>query len=212
MQDIHIHLQQARWTISKLRLVFACISSANFCAHTHADETASHCKHKGRGVGVPGGLGLAGIYYMNSTREAEAGKPCRVHDDSKGCTLPSAVDSMWASGPCQPYTKLRNGCGPEPEGHGGYNATFGEEGSIISIAKKLRPSFLFSEQVLGFGTRSKDSGISPMDKFCAELMDIEKPDGTPHFGGHLSLQIDSNLFVKTRRPRYLLHETSTQMK
>ncbi len=77
--------------------------------------------------------------------EAELGSPCKIHSGERDtCSLPprGTVDIVVGSGPCEPFSALRNGAGSRNTAalnHAGYNVSFGETGSLISVVKSLCP-------------------------------------------------------------------------
>jgi hypothetical protein len=135
--------------------------------------------------------------------QAEAGLPCKIHPSGEGCELPVDVDVLDASGPCQPYSALRNsGFATAPEKHPLYKTTFGKTGSVISVCRKTLPRVFISEQVEGFAKESKENpGMSPKTEFVSEVLGITRPDGTAHFTNCLTVKQDAAKFVRTARPR-----------
>ncbi len=139
-------------------------------------------------------------------RQAENGDPCARHPQSGGCSLPTDVDVMFGSGPCQPYSQLRrSGKATKVQAHEGYPATFGKEGSIISICQRTLPRVLLTEQVAGFSAAyTKESpDITPKSDFVSEVMSITNTAGDPHFAKCVAVQFDSAEFLTCGRPRFL---------
>jgi hypothetical protein len=140
--------------------------------------------------------------------EAECGGQCLRHPCVEdGCRLPEPLTThmLVGSGPCQPYSQMRNGCGPaNVRDHGGYEATFGDHGSVLSITKTVLPHVSMSEQVIKFDAAfEKDGSHSPKDEYMDQMRAIERPNGLKHFAAGMAVKLDSSLFVEGNRGRWL---------
>jgi hypothetical protein len=115
------------------------------------------------------------------------------------------IDILDASGPCQPFSAMRNSGFSKPaEQHDLYGVTFADAGSIISACKLLKPMIFMSEQVIGFGKSEKDNKMSsPKSDFIAEVMSIPGEEGLAHFKHCISITLDAKSFINTDRPRFL---------
>ena len=137
--------------------------------------------------------------------KAEDGRPCKIHPESDSCKLPAegVVDVLVACAPCQPYTKLRNGCGvADCRDHPGYSVMFSETGSVISLTGKILPAVFISEQVRGFDKPyDKNSTTSPKTDFVDQVMGIRRRSGALHFSAWACAAMDSKMFVHGSRPR-----------
>jgi hypothetical protein len=144
---------------------------------------------------------------LHCCRQAEDGAPCARHpDQSSGCPLPDSVDVLFGSGPCQPYSQLRrSGNATKVTAHDGYHATFGSDGSIISVCRRVLPRIFLTEQVLGFGTPYTKGvpDITPKSEFVSEVMGIVNGSGNHHFAKCICVQLDSGDFLTCGRPRSL---------
>ncbi len=140
-------------------------------------------------------------------RQAIVGVQCLNHKGTDFvCSLPPPheVDLYFASGPCQPFTVMRRGQGRDAipsEHHRGYDATFGNDYSILGVLRRVLPHVFCSEQVYGFGQEPKDGSPSPKDTFIQMVMGIERVPGTAHFDAATCLSIDSTVFVEGSRGR-----------
>ncbi len=87
--------------------------------------------------------------------------------------------------------------------HKGFNVTFGNTGSIISVARRLKPRYFISEQALGFATpyQKSDPAASPKNDFVTEVMSLTRDDGSLIFSKCLYFKLDSTTFLETGRPR-----------
>lgn len=133
--------------------------------------------------------------------------PCKMHPTSNGCRLATSedeIDILDASGPCQPFSKMRNGgFSKQPEEHDEYGTTFAAMGSVLSVVRRVLPKVFVSEQVQGFGKTAKHGlGESPKSTFVREVLGIVGRDGRPHFENCIAVTLDSSDFVKSSRPRF----------
>ena len=141
--------------------------------------------------------------------QAEIGASCRCHpqNGSAGCHLPADVDILVGSGPCQPYSALRQGVNANTKPimeHHGYDTTFGKQGSLVSIVRRVLPKVYISEQVMGFGNPydKKFPEVCPKHDFVDTIMQITGRDGEEHFKKCIVLKLDSKLMLEAGRPRH----------
>ena len=138
-------------------------------------------------------------------QKAELGMPCRRHLERHECSLleAGAVDILWGSGPCQPFSRMRQSGTKDTQEHPGYSATFGKDGSLVSLAERLRPAAFLAERVLGFAVSSSKAAphSTPKDDFVDRVMSICGSDGKALFGCHACIKLDSKDFVDGSRPR-----------
>jgi hypothetical protein len=99
---------------------------------------------------------------------------------------------------------MRNGCGPAKRDHNGYEATFGDHGSVLSVTKIVLPHVSLSKQVIQFDAAyEKDSPHSPKEEFMDQMRAIERADGAIHFAAGMAVKLDSSMFVEGTRARWL---------
>ena len=104
-------------------------------------------------------------------------------------------------GPCQPFSALSGARPADPSAHKLYDVTFGMNGSIISLTKKVLPHRLLTEQVAAFKTTPKAWGESPLRRYIDEQMAIKRHNMESHFAGYIVFEMDSKIFVESSRPR-----------
>jgi hypothetical protein len=155
-------------------------------------------------------------YHMFCTEslQAENSMPCRRHPRRESCSLPApmTIDILVASGTCQPFSALKNGCGPSDcRNHKTYGVTFDTIGSVISQNERLLPGISVSEQVKGFLIPyDKGQLESPDSDYVKRMNDICRPDGTKHFVAHRKLIVDSDVFMDPTRYRSVFGHGSSK--
>ncbi len=112
---------------------------------------------------------------------------------------------MVGSAPCQPFTGFTNKSDRvDCRNHKGYDALFGEVGSVLSLVGKVLPHWFLSEQVINFSKpySGTNSSYSPKDKYMEDMKAITNSKHQPHFTGHVAVKLDSDKFVEGSRPRW----------
>ena len=146
-------------------------------------------------------------FDIDTYHQAENGMQCLNHKDGPGCNLPAEpVDVLVASGSCQPYSAMRRGASirnVSVQNHPGYGVTFNASDSIVSAVGVLLPRAFISEQVMGFGTVDKSTGLSPKSDFIQAIMGTTDSNGNPHFTKCLSMKMDAAMFLEVSRPRLI---------
>jgi hypothetical protein len=148
--------------------------------------------------------GLSFVAALRIAHEAEAGAPCRCHPSRQTCGLPSPgeTDIAIVCTPCQPFSKMRDARSTPPELHKGYSITFGESGSVLSLAGHLKPAVLLVEQVAGMEKSSRQGGTYKR-RLLDAVLNIPDEAGTgSHFAAGTCLSVDVDIFMNASRPRF----------
>jgi hypothetical protein len=137
--------------------------------------------------------------------QAENEKPCQLHANEDSCKLPEPldIDLLVASSTCQPYSLLRQGCGPsDPRKHKTFYVSFGDENSVMSLNKRVLPAVSLSENVTNMRSPYNKATVeNGADDFVSRMMEIQRSDGSQHFAACATFTLDSHTFVEGTRER-----------
>ena len=144
------------------------------------------------------------IDLLNSAK-AEFCKPCREHPKGIGCELPDPLttDLYICCGPCSPFSEMRTGrAKTNVRNHPHFSTTFGDQGSVISMAEAILPHRMLMESVLGFSKALSPKELTTgMDLMVSRISNIKRDSDIVHFAGVGSFELDCINITFMKRPR-----------